>query len=130
MTHQKSLTSHDLVLEIVQICTFHTLILCIENTFDTQIYWKMQNLCDIHLFIFLYFIHQHIYPCVKCVFNASYLCIKCMKLWMNKLCMIFIFNSSYVKFVMQELRISFRNSIFLDWDHDWTTYYLGNMVSI
>ncbi len=41
-----NLTSHDLVMESIKknsfiILTFHTLILCIENTFKTQIYWKM-----------------------------------------------------------------------------------------
>ncbi len=77
------------------------LILYIGSSFDTRIYWKIQNLCDIHSFISSYFIYQHIYPCVKCVFNAWYLCVKCINLWMNKLCMIFIINLSHAKFVMQ-----------------------------
>ncbi len=72
--------------------TFHTLMLCIENTFDTRIYWKMWNLCNIYSFIGLYFIYQHIYPCLKHVFNVCYSCVKCMNLWMNELRMIFIIN--------------------------------------
>jgi hypothetical protein len=79
---------------------FYTLISYIENTFETWIYRKMWNLCDIHSFIGLYFIHQHIYMCVKCVFNALYLCVQCMNLWINELCTIFIINSLYVKFVI------------------------------
>jgi hypothetical protein len=71
------------------------LILCIENTFNTQIYKKMRNQCDIHSFINSYFICQHIYPCVKRVFNAWYLCVKCMNLWMNDLHTTFIINSSH-----------------------------------
>jgi len=47
-----NLTSHDLIMKIMQILFIHNLcvhllILCIKNTFDTQIYKKMQNLCDI-----------------------------------------------------------------------------------
>jgi hypothetical protein len=64
---------------------FHALILCIENTFDTWIYKKMWNSCDICSFISLYFIHQHIYLCVKCVFNAWYSYIKCTNIWMKEL---------------------------------------------
>jgi hypothetical protein len=79
---------------------FHALVLCIENTFDIQIYWKMRNLCYICSFIGLYFICQHIYLCVKHVFNAWYLCVKCTNLWMNELCTTFIINLSHVKFVM------------------------------
>jgi hypothetical protein len=80
--------------------TFHTLISCIGNTFERWIFWKMQNLCDIHSFISTYFIHQQIYLCVKRVFNSWYSCEKCMKLWMNELCTIFIINWSHAKFVM------------------------------
>jgi hypothetical protein len=80
--------------------TFHALISCIENTFDTHIYWKMQNSCDICSFIGLYFIHQNIYPYVKHVFNAWYWCVKCTNLWMNKFDMIFIINLLHVKFVL------------------------------
>jgi hypothetical protein len=63
-----NLTFHDLVIEIMQNLfihnfTFCTLISCIENTFNTWIYKKIQNLCDIHSFIGSYFIHQHIYLC-------------------------------------------------------------------
>jgi hypothetical protein len=79
---------------------FNTFILCIQNTFHTWIYRKMKNLCDNHSFIGSYFIHQHIYPCVKHVFNAWYLCAKCTNLWMNELYTIFIINSSHVKFVV------------------------------
>ncbi len=57
-------------------------------------------MCDIHLLIGLYFVHQHIYSCVKHVFNTWYLYVKWMNLWMNTLCTIFIINSSHVKFVM------------------------------
>jgi len=39
-----------------QICTFHTLIWWIENTFDTWIYKKIQNLCGIYSLIISYFI--------------------------------------------------------------------------
>ncbi len=63
---------------------FHILISYIENTFDIWIYWKMQNSCDICSFISWYFICQHIYLCVKCVFNAWYSCVICMNLWMNE----------------------------------------------
>ncbi len=79
---------------------FHALKLCIENMFDTQIYKKMQNSCDIHSFINSYFIRQANYSCVKHVFNAWYSCMKCMNLWMNKLYTIFIINSLHVKFVV------------------------------
>jgi hypothetical protein len=45
--------------------------------------------CEIRVkFIDLYFIHQHIYSCVKHVFNTWYLCEKCTNLWMNELCII------------------------------------------
>jgi hypothetical protein len=54
------------------ICMFYTLISYIENTFETWIYKKMRNLWDILSFIGLYFICQHIYLCVKFVFNALY----------------------------------------------------------
>ncbi len=60
----------------------------------------MKNLCDIHSYIGSHFIYQHIYLCVKCVFNTWYSCIKCTNLWMDELCTIFIINSSHVKFVM------------------------------
>jgi len=79
---------------------FQALISCIENTFDTWIYRKMQNSYDNHSFIGSYFIRQHIYPCVKCVFNTWYSCAKCTNIWMNELRTIFIFNLSHVKFVM------------------------------
>ncbi len=82
------------------ICTFHRLISCIENTFNTWIYKKMQNSYDICSFLGLYFIRPHIYLCIKCVFNAWYSSAKCMNLWMNKLHMIFIINLLNVKFVM------------------------------
>jgi len=69
-----NLTSHDLIMEIMQILFIHNLyvhllILCIKNTFDTQIYRKMQNLCDI-IHLNSHFIYQHIYSCVKHVFNT------------------------------------------------------------
>jgi len=101
-----NLASHDLVMEFIKICsfiicTFHTLKLCIENTFETQIYWKMQNLCDIRSFINLYFICQHIYLCVKHVLNTWYSCIKCTNLCMNEFQKIFIWR--HVKFVMNTL---------------------------
>jgi hypothetical protein len=80
--------------------TFHALISCIENTFGTRTYWKMQNSCDIFSFIGSYFIHQHNYPYAKHVFNAWYSCVKCTNLWMNKLCMIFIINLLHVKFLL------------------------------
>jgi len=51
-------------------------------------------------FIGLHFICQRIYSCVKHVFNAWYLCVKCTNLWMNELHMTFIINLSHVKFVM------------------------------
>ncbi len=79
---------------------FYTLISYIENKFETWIYRKMWNLCDIRSFIGLYFIHQHIYMCVKCVFSALYSRVKCMNLWINELHTIFIINSLYVKFVI------------------------------
>jgi hypothetical protein len=103
--------------------TFHALISCIENTFDTWIYRKMQNSCDIHLFIGSYFIRQYIYPCVKCVFNAWYFCLNCMNLWMNKLHMIFIINSSHAKFMtnivcIQYFKYQNISNIFFEW-HTW-----------
>jgi hypothetical protein len=52
------------------------------------------------LFIGLYFIHQQIYSYVKHVFNAWYLCLNCMNLWINELHMVFIINSSQAKFVI------------------------------
>jgi hypothetical protein len=60
----------------------------------------MQNSCDILSFIDLYFIYQHIYLYIKCVFNAWYLCVKCMNLWMNEFDMISIVNSSHAKVLM------------------------------
>jgi len=60
----------------------------------------MHNLCDIYSFIGLYFIDQHIYSCVKHVFNAWYLCAKCSNLLMNELCTTSIINLSHAKFVM------------------------------
>ncbi len=84
---------------------FHTLISYIENTFDTLIYWKIQNMCEVRSFIGVYFICQHIYLYVKHVFNAWYLCVKCMNLWMNVLHTTFIINSSHVKFVMNVTKI-------------------------
>jgi len=79
---------------------FHTLISCIQNTFNTWIYKKMKILCDILSFICFYFIRQHIYSCVKCVFNTWYLCVKCTNIWMKFFCMIFIINSLNAKLVM------------------------------
>jgi hypothetical protein len=79
---------------------FHAFMSCIENTFDKQIYNMKRNLCDIRSFIGSYFICQHIYPCVKYVFNTWYSCVKCKNLWMDELCTIFIINLSHVKFVM------------------------------
>ncbi len=38
---------------------------------------KMQNTCDICSFVGVYFMHQHIYPCVKHVFNTWYWHVKC-----------------------------------------------------
>jgi hypothetical protein len=107
-----NLAFHDLVMESIKICsfiihTFHTLILCIENTFETQIYWKMQNLCDICSITSSYFIHQHIYLCVKHVFNTWYSCIKCTNLRMNEFQKIFMWW--HAKFVMNTLlKIWFR----------------------
>jgi len=89
--------SNEKISTIIRI--FHTLISCIENTFERYICWKMSNLSDIHSFIGSYFIHQHIYLCVKRVFNAWHLCIKCMNVWMNKLHTIFIINFLHFKFV-------------------------------
>jgi hypothetical protein len=63
----------------------------------THLTW---NSCDIRSFIGLYLICQHVYSCVKHVFNAWYSCAKCMNLWMDEICKIFIINSLYVKFVM------------------------------
>jgi hypothetical protein len=64
---------------------------CIENTFDAQIYRKMQNSYDIRSFIR-----------VSNMFSMhDILCVKCTNLWMNKLCTIFIINLSHVKFMMQ-----------------------------
>jgi hypothetical protein len=66
---------------------FHTLILCTENIFHTHIYKKMKNQCDINFYISLYFIY------------------KCINLWMNKFCTIFIINLLHVKFVMLMINI-------------------------
>jgi len=106
-----NLTFHDLVMGRRKICsfiicTFHTLISCIENIFDTWIYWKMWNLCEIHSFIGSYFIQQYVYSCMKCVFNAWYLFVKYTNLWMDEFCMIFIINSLHdVKFEMNTLLV-------------------------
>ncbi len=62
----------------------------------------MHNSCDIHSFIGLNFISQHIYLCVKHVFAAWYLCAKCTNLWMNEFFMIYIVNLLHAKFVMYE----------------------------
>jgi len=75
-------------------CMIYTLISYIEST--TQIYWKMWNPCDNRSFIGSYFICQHIYLCVRHVFNAWYLYVKCMNLWMNELLTVFIINSLHV----------------------------------
>jgi hypothetical protein len=99
-----NLTSHDLVIKIMPnlfiIHMFHTLISCIENTFETLVYRKMRNLYDIYSFIGLCFICWHIYLCVKSVFNTWYLCLKWINLWMNKFHTNFIINLSHAKFVM------------------------------
>jgi len=79
---------------------FHAVISCIENTFTTQIYRKMWNLCGICLFKNLYFICQHIYLFVIFVFNAWHSYVRRINVWMNKFCMIFIINFSHVKFVI------------------------------
>jgi len=78
----------------------------ITNTFDTQIYKKMGTSYDIHSFIGSYFICEHFYACVKCILNVRYLCVKCMDLQINKLCTIFIINSSHAKFVINNPKVS------------------------
>jgi len=78
----------------------------ITNTFDTQIYKKMGTSYDIHSFIGSYFICEHFYACVKCILNVRYLCVKCMNLQINKLCTIFIINSSHAKFVIKNPKVS------------------------
>jgi len=60
----------------------------------------MQNSCDIHSFIGLYFIHQHIYPCVNHVFNTWYSCVKMYEPLNERTSHDFIINSSHAKFVM------------------------------
>jgi len=100
----------NLVVEIMQNSFIHNLyISCIDimlwNTFDTQIYKKIWNLCDIHSFIGLYFIYQHIRMYFKHVFNTWNSYVKFMNLWMDKLLMIFIINSLHIKFMMLKLYI-------------------------
>ncbi len=53
---------------------FQALLLYIINPFDTQIYRKTRNLCDICSFISLYFIYQHIYH-VSNVFLTHNICV-------------------------------------------------------
>ncbi len=67
----------------------------------------MQNSYDICSFINSYFIRQHIYPCVKCVFNTWYSCVKCTNPWMNKLRMIFIINLLHGKFLINMMLVVF-----------------------
>jgi hypothetical protein len=92
------------------------LILCIENTFNTKIYQKIQNLCNIRSFINLYYIHQHIYLCAKCVFNTIFMW-KCTNLWMEKLHIIFIINSLNFKLVMNIVK----NTTIVDFH--WFTFF-------
>ncbi len=95
-----NLVSNNLVMKILQNSYIHNSY--ISHIFDTWIIERCE-ICVICSFIGSYFIHQHIYPCVKFVFNTWYSCVKCTKLWMNKFCMIFIINSSHVKFVMNAM---------------------------
>ncbi len=109
-TNITNLTSHDLIMEIVQNLFIHNLYIShiyitITNTFDAKIYKKMRNSCDICSFICSYFICQHFYSCVKCVFNVWYSCVKCINPWINELCTIFIINSSHVKFVINNPKV-------------------------
>jgi hypothetical protein len=94
-----------LVIEIVQNSFIYNSYILHINIVHWKHIWhtnyrRMWNSCDICSFIHLYFIHQHNYPCVKCVFNIWYSCVKCTNLWMNKFYTIFIINSSHVKFLM------------------------------
>ncbi len=99
-----NLTSHDLVMEIVLNSFIHnSYVSCIDIVHWKHIWYI--NLCNNvkfvwHSFIHKFVLHLLIYSCVKHVFNTWYLCVKFTNLWMNKLHMIFIINSSHVKFVM------------------------------
>ncbi len=94
-----NLTSHNLIMKIVQNSFNHKLYVSHINIVHWKHIWVM-DILDIRSFIGSYFICQHIYLCVKRVFNAWYLCKKCTNLWMNELHMIFIINSLHAKFVM------------------------------
>ncbi len=133
-----NLTSHDLILEIMQNSFIHNLYVSHINIMHWKHIWNMNLLEDAksmwhsfirnlyisrinimhwkhiwnmnlledaksmwHSFIHRsYFIHQHIYSCVKHVFNAWYLCVKCTNLEMNKFHMVFIINTPHAKFVI------------------------------
>jgi hypothetical protein len=104
-----NLTSHDLVMEIVQNSFNRNSYISHTNIVHWKHIWNTNLLEDVkfvgHLFIHRFVLHcRHIYLCVKCVFNAWHSCIKCMNLWMNELHIVFIINSSHVKFVMNHLR--------------------------
>jgi hypothetical protein len=99
-----NLTFHDLVMKIMQILFIDNLyISCTDIVHWKHIWHIFIRRCKIyvtfiHSFIGLYFICQHIYPCIKCVFNVWYSCVKCMHLWMDEFHTIFIINLSHVKF--------------------------------
>jgi hypothetical protein len=56
-----------------------------------------------HSFIHRFVLHSptHLSMCWTC-FHAQYSCEKCTNLWMNELQMIFIINSSHVKFSIRQ----------------------------
>ncbi len=75
---------------------------CALRTHLTHGFIKRCKMCVTFIhFISLYFTRKHIYSSVKYIFNAWHSCVQYMNLWMNELHMIFIINSSHVKFVMK-----------------------------
>jgi hypothetical protein len=106
-----NLAFHDLIMEIMQNLFIYNLYVSCIDIMHWKHIWHTDLLKDAksvwHLFIhrfILHFICQHIYSCVKRVFNAWCLCVKSMNLWMNELHMIFNVNLSCAKFVMMTIK--------------------------
>ncbi len=102
--HITNLASHDLVMEIVQNSFIHNLYVSSINIVHWKHIWhKFIGRCKIHvtLFVHRFVLHPltHLSMCQMC-FQHMIFMRKCMNLWMNELCTIFIINSSHAKFVM------------------------------
>jgi len=126
-----NLASHNLIMEIMQnlfICDSYiscTTIMHWKHIWHTDLHEDEKFVHDIHSFIGSYFIHQHIYPCFKCVFNTWYSCVKCINLQMNEFCMTFIINLLLVKLwwmqigVVRNRKSQTHLKVSLEWKSTW-----------